>query len=182
MEPGSPPRGGEQASFSEPEFVALIAEAKRGSGPAFEQLYRIMAPRVANYAGARGADAPEAVANEVLARVFERIDRFDGGFGPFVTWILILARKLVDAGPVEPASARAGRSDAPGQQMTEDIQRRLEALSDDQRDVILLRMVGGLSLEQVALVVDKPVTAVRALQRRGLRRLHNEILREVVVR
>ena len=47
-------------------------------------------------------------------------------------------------------------------------------------DLVLLRMVGDLSLQQVALIVDKPVTAVKALQRRGLRRLQSEVLSEVV--
>jgi RNA polymerase sigma-70 factor (ECF subfamily) len=46
--------------------------------------------------------------------------------------------------------------------------------------VILLRVVADLSLEQVAAVVDKPVTAVKALQRRGLRRLQSEVLAEVL--
>jgi DNA-directed RNA polymerase specialized sigma24 family protein len=41
-------------------------------------------------------------------------------------------------------------------------------LSPDQRAVLLLRIVGDLSIEQVARVVAKRPGAVKALQRRGL--------------
>jgi RNA polymerase sigma-70 factor (ECF subfamily) len=58
----------------------------------------------------------------------------------------------------------------------------LQCLTSDQRDVISLRMVADLSLEQVAEILGKPVSAVKALQRRGLRRLRKEISSKVVSR
>jgi RNA polymerase sigma-70 factor (ECF subfamily) len=44
----------------------------------------------------------------------------------------------------------------------------LAKLGDEQKTVILLRILGDLSLEETARVVGKSVGAVKQLQRRGL--------------
>jgi RNA polymerase sigma-70 factor (ECF subfamily) len=51
---------------------------------------------------------------------------------------------------------------------TDDMHRLLHQLSDDQRDVLLLRVVADLSLEQTAAALGKRVGAVKALQHRAL--------------
>ena len=51
-------------------------------------------------------------------------------------------------------------------------------LAPDQRDVLLLRLLGGLTLEECATTLGKTLGAVKALQRRGfasiVRRLEQE--------
>ena len=47
----------------------------------------------------------------------------------------------------------------------------IDALAPDQRAVILLRIIGDLTIEEIARAVGKRPGAVKALQRRGLRRL-----------
>jgi RNA polymerase sigma-70 factor (ECF subfamily) len=44
----------------------------------------------------------------------------------------------------------------------------LDAVTPDQRDVLLLRLLAGLTIDEVATVVGKTKGAVKALQRRGL--------------
>jgi RNA polymerase sigma factor (sigma-70 family) len=51
----------------------------------------------------------------------------------------------------------------------------LALLSPDQRTVVTLRVIGDLSIEQVAVVVGKPVGAVKALQRRGIAALRRHM-------
>ena len=53
-------------------------------------------------------------------------------------------------------------------------------LSDDQREVLILRIVGDLTVEQVSLIVDKSIGAVKALQRRALTSLRRRVEREGV--
>jgi RNA polymerase sigma-70 factor (ECF subfamily) len=48
-------------------------------------------------------------------------------------------------------------------------------LSPDQREVIALRVVADLSVEQTAAAVDKSYEAVKALQRRGLATLRRTL-------
>ena len=47
----------------------------------------------------------------------------------------------------------------------------IDDLPTDQRSVVLLRIIGDLTIEEIARAVDKRPGAVKALQRRGLRRL-----------
>jgi RNA polymerase sigma-70 factor (ECF subfamily) len=54
----------------------------------------------------------------------------------------------------------------------------LSSLSVDQRDVVLLRFVADLSIEETARALGKAVTAVKALQHRALDALRREIERQ----
>lgn len=54
-------------------------------------------------------------------------------------------------------------------------QRIVALLPEDQAEVILLRVVADLSVEQVAAIVGKRPGTVRVLQSRGLKRLAERI-------
>jgi RNA polymerase sigma-70 factor (ECF subfamily) len=180
-------------AWIEPDFAPILAAAKRGEGRAFERLYRWLAPQVTNFAAARGVEDAEGVANEVFLRVFRQVATFDGGSTAFRSWVFAITRnQVIDAqraaarrpqlAGIEPpeVAVSSAESYALTSLGTERVRSLLAALSDDQRDVILLRSIADLSLRQVSEVVGKPVSAVKALQRRGLRRLQSEILSEVV--
>jgi RNA polymerase sigma-70 factor (ECF subfamily) len=61
----------------------------------------------------------------------------------------------------------------------EELQQLLDLLSSDQREVVLLRFVGGFGISEIAEIVGKKAGAVQALQRRALARL-KRILEEGV--
>lgn len=70
------------------------------------------------------------------------------------------------ASSADPAMAVADRLDG------EAAARRIaEVLPEEQADIVLLRVVGGLSADEVAAVVGRPAGTVRVLQHRALRRL-----------
>lgn len=179
--------------MGESMFAEVVGAAKAGDGRAFERLYRWLAPEILSFATARGAEEPGGLTNEAFFRAFQKLDRFEGRSDAFRAWVFAIARNLLidahRAGNRRPeiASRHVPDGMAAGADVealdllsTQRVTRLLSYLSEDQRDVVLLRMVGDLSLQQVALIVDKPVTAVKALQRRGLRRLQSEVLSEVV--
>jgi RNA polymerase sigma-70 factor (ECF subfamily) len=56
----------------------------------------------------------------------------------------------------------------------------ITGLSGAQRDVVLLRVLGDLTVEEVARVVGKSPGAVKALQRRGLAEIRVALSREGV--
>ena len=64
--------------------------------------------------------------------------------------------------------------------LVDGVRRILERLTPDQRDVMLLRIVGGLTLDQVASVVGRRAGAVKMLQARGLGAIRREIQRGAV--
>lgn len=51
----------------------------------------------------------------------------------------------------------------------------LARLTPEQRDVVLLRVFADMSTREVAAVVDRPVSAVKALQRRAYAQLRKEL-------
>lgn len=172
----------------------LVGQARRGDGRAFEQLYRWLAGRIVTFGAARGAPDPEGIANETFLRAFRSLDRFEGDQASFRSWIFAIAHNLVVDGhraaarrpqfddvAVPERTVAAAETEALRGLGMERMVELMSVLSDDQRAVILLRMVGDLSLDDVAFVVEKPITAVKALQRRGLRRLQSRILAEVAV-
>jgi RNA polymerase sigma-70 factor, ECF subfamily len=62
------------------------------------------------------------------------------------------------------------------QQITADkVRSALQTISDDQRHVITLKFLQGMSNEQVALMLDKPVSAVKSLQHRALAALRRHL-------
>jgi RNA polymerase sigma-70 factor (ECF subfamily) len=71
-------------------------------------------------------------------------------------------------------------SEALDRLFADDLRLAQEVLTEDQRDVLSLRVIGNLSLEETAQVVGKRVGAVKALQRRGLIALRDHLERNRV--
>ena len=195
MNPGMPGSGDASTAqpLTEPAFRAAVALARDGSGPALERLYRWLAPDVARFAATQSIDDPEELTNRVFTIAFSQIRRFNGTHESFRAWIFAIARsELIARSPAGigggprvadtdvrsgPENGEVGALDLLSLQR---VTRLLSQLGEDQRDVVLLRMFGGLSLNQVSIIVDKPAETVKALQRQGLRRLQEAVLAEVV--
>jgi len=188
------------SSVPNPQFDTVLASAKAGDSIAFEQLYRMLNRRVASFASARRAADPEGVVNDVFVRVFKNLPTFEGDENRFIGWVFQIARNLL----IDESRHRQRRVDelllaeqptmqAPtnideevmSQIEGERLLRQLDCLTDDQRDVVLLRVVADQSLEVVAASLDKNVGAIKSIQRRALRTLareFDEILPEAVSR
>ena len=124
----------------------------------------------------------EDLTSEVFLAVFTGVGRFTGGREQFRSWVFTIAhRRLVDhwrsgsrtvpQAPYEPDDDRSTES-AENQALRflgeERALQLLALLTDDQREVLVLRIVADLTVEQVGEVVGKRPGAVKALQRRGL--------------
>jgi RNA polymerase sigma-70 factor (ECF subfamily) len=170
------------------EFDDVLAAARAGAEWAWARIYADLAPKVVGYLRARGAAEPEDLAGEVFLQLVRGLPGFAGGEREFRAWTFTIAhRRLVDAlrqrgrRPVDPVSAEelqrvAGAGgDVPDEAEAQIALARVRAaiaeLPPDQRSVILLRIVGDLTIEEIACAVGKRPGAVKALQRRGLRRL-----------
>lgn len=93
-------------------------------------------------------------------------------------------RRPVDAAPREVLEAEGPVGDTESEAFSAleeaDVRALLESLTKDQRDVLMLRLVGGLKIEEIARALGKRPGAVQALQRRGLESLKREISRRNV--
>lgn len=179
-----------RAGIAEDEFGPVLEQARRGAPSALDALVRSVDRQLVGFLRARGADDPEGSANEVLVRVCRAIASFEGNQAQFRGWVFSIARNLVidehratlrriDARPEAPSDLvhRAGAYQAhDGIEQREQAEALLDGLTDDQREVMLLRVVAGLPVEEVARVLDRRPGAVRALQHRALERLRAQVV------
>jgi RNA polymerase sigma-70 factor (ECF subfamily) len=163
-------------------FTSVLEAARAGGEWAWAEIYRDLAPVVLGYLRAQGAREPEDLLGDVFVRVVKGIHKFDGDEAGFRSWVFVIAHsRVVDEHRrlkrrPEPAYGesldRPADDDVAGDALerlaTERVRRIVDGLSPDQRDVLLLRLVGGLTIEEIAKAVGKRAGAVKALQRRGL--------------
>ena len=137
---------------------------------------------MASYLRGQGVADPDGLANDVFLRVFTNLGTFAGSEESFRSWVFAIAHnRLVDDRRQAARRPQIGDRPLPEQAWagstevealtrlgTERVERLLEELTPDQRDVLLLRIVADLTVEQVAQALDKPPGAVKQLQRRGL--------------
>lgn len=178
---------------AEVAFDVVLLRAAQGDGLAFEHIFHSYAGRIRAFAMARGASDVDAITNDVMLRVFQNLGSFQGDEPAFVRWIFTMARnRLIDAHRAVQRRPVIADVEVPERQVHSaetvaierisiaDVADRLATLTVEQREVIALRLVHDLSIKDVAEIVGRPVTAVKALQRRGLRSLQRQILDEGV--
>ncbi len=151
--------------------------------PSFDAIYRRFAPAVMGYLRANGVDDEEAAMQEVFISVLPRISKISGGEdGARMLLFSIAHARVVDHHRHRarfPASAEyVAERDTRTTHSAEDIALSRDrdssamaivaSLREDYRQVILLRVVADLPLEQVAKVLGRSVGSIKQLQRRAL--------------
>ena len=171
-------------------FQCVLDAALVGTDWAWAEIYRDLSPPILAFLRARGAAEPEDLTGEVFVQIVRDVRRFSGDERDFRAWCFAIARnRLIDDGrrrsrrPVD-LVADAGWEVADSGDVAADaleaiardrLRRLIDGLAPDQRDVLLLRILGELTVDEVARVVGKSPGAVKALQRRGLAALAREM-------
>lgn len=178
------------------DFDVVLAAAQEGSAWAWENLVSELGPRLVGFFRVRGVTDPEGLAGDVFADIAASISNFEGSESGFISWVFVIAyRRMTDEWrrrnrrpdeipsglDSDPAGTAPSAEDVAMETFAGiEAAKMLEVLTEAQRDVINLRVVAGLTLEETAQVVGKPVGAVKALQRRGVAALRREISRRGV--
>jgi RNA polymerase sigma-70 factor (ECF subfamily) len=151
-------------------LVVLMAQAKTVS-----EVYELLAPQVLGYFRGRGARDPEALTGGVFVSVTTGLGTFRGDEAALRRWVFTIAHhRLVDE------YRRSGRrnefvvAEVPESAVADDqpidaaMLEALSSLTDEQREVVVLRFVADLPIRDVAKIVGKRAGAVKMLQARGL--------------
>ena len=177
------------------EFERWLRDARAGGSHGFTAIYEWLSPEVKRFAVGRAARDADAVTNDAFLGAFSQLNSFEGDARAFRSWVFAIARnRLIDQHRAEQrrppvaddGDAGADRSAPSAEELalsglgSERVASMLESLTDAQQEVVVLRMVSGLSLEETAEIVGRPVTAVKRLQARALDRLRREIPDEAV--
>jgi RNA polymerase sigma-70 factor (ECF subfamily) len=165
------------------EEPMLIRRAKAGDPEAFAQIYDRCQPAIYRYILFRVNDGAlaEDLTGEVFVRLVEKIDHFRYRGRPILAWLYTIARNLLNdhyrrasnsaTVPLDPGPAAAiadHRWSASTSLTRETLAAALDSLTEDQRQVILLKFVEGYENADVARLMQKPVGAVKSLQHRAL--------------
>jgi RNA polymerase sigma-70 factor, ECF subfamily len=166
----------------------VLAAAHDGAPWALERMFTALAPAVTGYLRVQGSAEPEDLTSEVFVAILRNLRNFQGDEAGFRSWVFTIAhRRLLDERrrrvrrplpePLTDNADAVARATPAADDVEGAIDRslgaeRVRALCDrlvpDQRDVLLLRLLGDLSIEQIAGALGKSKGAVKALQRRGL--------------
>ena len=173
-------------------FDAVLDAARSGAGWAFEPLFQWLAKPVTAYLRGAGIEDPEGSTNDVMLRAFTSLERFSGDEDRFRSWVFTIAHHLViderrrmsrrpRPAPLDAAGPEPGQPQAPAELDAlitlgdARVRELLGGLAPDQRDVVLLRIVADLSIEDTAAALGKRPGAVKALQHRAMRSLRNRL-------
>ena len=181
-------RGGDRAALD-----ALLGPARGGDRAALEALLSAVAPQVARFGrrvcGSGSADADDAL-QDALVSIARSLPGFEGR-SSFSSWMFTLVRsacarrrRVAAARPHESLDELAGASDpqldpemsAERAQMRHSIERALDALSEEHREVLAMRDIEGLSAEEAAAVLELSVPALKSRLHRARVALRAELL------
>jgi RNA polymerase sigma-70 factor (ECF subfamily) len=170
------------------EFGDVLAAAQAGAPWAIATLWRRLHPRLLRFLRGLDASAAEDIEADAWLAAARGLRRFEGGEHQFDAWMFTIARnRLIDWRRAEARRStvsltaedlgNASVDDDPADTVVDALHADAavalirEGLSPDQAEVILLRVLGGLDVAEVAAIVGKRPGTVRVLQHRGLRRL-----------
>ena len=170
-------------------FPEVLSAARAGDGWAFDELFRSWNGPLSGFVRARGVVDVDGVVNDVFLRAFGAIGSFTGDESGFRAWLFTIARnRVIDEARRNSRAPSTTRLDAaaavPGGDVAVDAERRfgddrlvalLALLTDEQREVLTLRFVADLTIDQIAEVTGRRRGAVKQLQRRALRRLERAL-------
>jgi RNA polymerase sigma factor (sigma-70 family) len=171
---------------------ALVSAAVAGDPSAFGELWELLSPKVVGYLRGRGVADPDDATSEVFLAAFTRIGDFVGDGRQFRRFLFTVAHhksvddirrrfgprvpqqvELTEAG--DPRRAASAEDEALREVYGEQIQQLLASLPPVQREVLLLRVVTGLDVADVAAVVGRSEGAVKQLQHRALTSLRGQL-------
>jgi RNA polymerase sigma-70 factor, ECF subfamily len=168
----------------------VLEAAQRGDTSAFAVIYRQLAPAVAGYLAGRGAGDPDGLTSDVFLAVLPRMAELTGGVAGLRTFVFSVAHaRAVDdirrqarrpaALEFDPARHDTPVASAEAEALARDEATRVETLlarlAPDYREVLTLRVVADLALEQTAAVMNRSIGSVKQLQRRALIALRAEL-------
>jgi RNA polymerase sigma-70 factor (ECF subfamily) len=174
-----------------------VGRAQRGDADAIGQLFDAHHQALFRYVWSRVGERAlaEDLTGDVFMRMLSALPRYQVSGAPFRAWLYQIARNLlidhyrktgnrmnIPLQQVETVGdAMMDLSTVVEQQLTlEGVQQALARLEATQREVVTLRFLSGLSLREVAAVLGKTESAVKALQHRGLTALRQALAQEQV--
>ncbi|HEX5224092.1 MAG TPA: sigma-70 family RNA polymerase sigma factor [Solirubrobacteraceae bacterium] len=162
-----------------------IARAKEGDNDALRLLYTCYADNVYGYVRSIVRDDKEAedLTQQVFMKLITVIIKYTDHGVPFSGWLLRLARNVAldhlrrrRPTPTEDILGD-GHTDDQARERASDLRAALESLPHEQRSVMIMRHVIGLSPPEIAAQMGRSESSIHGLHHRGRRALQQELVR-----
>lgn len=178
-------------------FAEVLDRAREGDAQAFAELWRDAHPMVLRYLRVTAGEYAEDVASQTWLKVIESLATFSGDESGFRRWLATVAR-TTNLDQVRRSQRRperlladvvdlADRMCAPAPDAADVAEERfatdraiglVRSLPPDQAEMVMLRVVLGLDVADVAAVVGRSPGAVRVAVHRALRNLGEKVAAE----
>ncbi len=171
-------------------FPQVLSAAIEGADFAWAELYRDLAPTLLRFLTLHGAPEPEDQLAECFIQLVRNLPSFSGDETAFRAWAFTVARnRVIDswrAGGRRPVSASGNVDETidrhhhdvaadTGLIERDSVRKVLDALTPDQRAVIVLRVLEQFSIEETATIIGKSAGAVKVLQNRAIKALRRSL-------
>lgn len=169
-----------------------IERAKSGEESAIGLLYRSFNPALLRFLSYKVPSAFEDVASETWISIARGIRDFEGNEKDFRAWMFSIARRrMIDylrklSRTPKPRSLEYADQELSSPDASEQVLSNLStseiigeirtALSDEQAEVVLLRILGDFSAEDVAKIIGKSAGVIRVIQHRAMNKLGKHLL------
>src|SRR3954467_3172867 len=178
-------------AVAERQMQELVTRAQEGDRNALEELYLEHFDRIYSYLHMTVGNRHDAedLTTQTFLRMLESIGKFRWGAAPFSAWLFRIAHNLAmdhfrsrrrwqpeeevpePEGAAESSAEEAAFKLLSSQSMFD----LIESLSDEQRDVLILKFVFDFSNQETATVLDKTEGAIKSLQHRALASLQKQM-------
>jgi RNA polymerase sigma-70 factor (ECF subfamily) len=166
----------------------LVDRAKAGDAEAFGRIYDRFQPEIVRYLTHRTGDAEAAqdLAQQVFLKAWQAIPRYEHRGAPFRAWLYRMAhnqmvdhfrarRPTVDVADVDLPEDPEAETLVLTQEMHGYLRSALERLSEDHRQVLVLRFLMEKSAREIGEIMGRKEVTIRGLQMRALQALRREI-------
>jgi RNA polymerase sigma-70 factor (ECF subfamily) len=166
--------------------ATAVARGREGDREAIRFLYVRYSDNIYGYVRSIVHDEHEAedVTQQVFAKLMTVLVKYDERGVPFFAWLLRLAHNAaIDhlrrrvASPVEEVRSSDERADARAAEGVDAVGTALATLPEDQRKVVVLRHLVGLSPGEIAEQLGRSENAIHGLHHRGRRAMQRELRR-----
>lgn len=174
--------------MADPLTEQTVSAARANDPEALRAVYESLAPGVHGYLRSKGCDDAEALTQDVFLTVFSKISTVSGGVSGLRTFVFSVAHaRMVDhhrrrerqpsTAPYDPQLDSRSTDSAEDTVLSSRLgaAELLAGLTRAQREVLLLRVVADLPLEDTAVIMGKSVNTVKQLQRRALLALKERV-------
>lgn len=174
---------------------SLVAGLKERNSHAVQYAVETYAPKLYRYAVYQLGEhaAAEDVTSETVTRMLEKIDGYEQRGAPFQSWLFSIARNLIrdsfrsrkntevisldaatDSNEIMSLTSKDNGID--GLADRDALVRLMGTLTEDQRQILTLRIVEGWQPQEIADLLGKSIDSVKSLQYRALQAMRRQLV------